>query len=65
MSANRANENLIMLFFTRLTNAIKNSISSALNKVRATFLPQDVSFSNLPVPWTIAQLEDEEDPKVV
>lgn len=54
-----------MIFFTRLTNAIKNFIHSALNKLQAYFLPQDASFSNLPVPWTIAQVEDEEDPRVV
>lgn len=54
-----------MLCFTRLINAIKNSIRSALNTIRAIFVPQRASFSNLPVPWTIAQLEDEEDPRVV
>ena len=54
-----------MLFFTRLTNAIKNSIHSAINKIQARFFPHSASFSNLPVPWTIAQVEDEEDPRVV
>ncbi|HAX77063.1 MAG TPA: hypothetical protein DCY88_14810 [Cyanobacteria bacterium UBA11372] len=61
----RDKQHLIMLFFTRLTNAIKNSIRSAFNKIRSIFFPQKPSFSNLPIPWTIAQLEDEEDPRVV
>lgn len=54
-----------MSFFTRLINAIKNSLRSVINKFQAYFFPQDVSFSNLPAPWTIAQVEDEEDPNVV
>ena len=50
---------------TRLMDAIKSLIVLVTNNTEFKSFPsQEQSFQTLPVPWTIAQLEDEEDPRV-
>ncbi len=50
---------------TRLMDAIKNLMVLVTNNTETKSFPiQEQSFQTLPLPWTIAQLEDEEDPRV-
>ncbi|MCL1474504.1 hypothetical protein [Argonema antarcticum] len=50
---------------THLLNAIQNFADLVANNSKGQFLHQDRAFRTLPLPWTIAQLLDEEDPNVI
>ncbi|MCL1464793.1 hypothetical protein [Argonema galeatum] len=50
---------------TLLLNAIQNLADLVANNSQGQFSHQDRAFRTLPLPWTIAQLLDEEDPSII